>query len=540
MTTNHPTGASPPAPPMDPAANRATRHLCAGAYLDADYAHEVLRDVDAAHGRAVAPYMGADTAAVLIHARRARVLNAAEATALLIVFVFELCLAGTPVIQMLYVLLLWQWLRLLSKAEGEAPDVERTRKAVGKTLKIVTITFVALTVLTSITFMSIGRSVITDLFVGLMAGMSLGSFLPPLLVLMIVVAVTGAVRGHLIARLRTAPPPQPEFGTPARARERQYARVTVYSGFDPFRDAGVRVRAFKFALDLRPPGTDAPDPVENPAWPEFDVDTLIGHVAGFLAGLGGDYGRFARIPDLRVDHHFVISGRDTPWPDLTDPPYETAVEIMRLPVGAMRHYLKCQVISPDGEVAMTTYVHVALQGRTLYLEFSAHVMPPTRDDFHVFDVPWRTGATGVAIGAAQGISRLPSLLGRVPATLWRASSGSMDTARIKGGLAPVDVGAKASLRLLGAEPGFNDYFQWRDPNKYVTILERQLFVALIDFLRGRVDLAELENRAMTIINNGVVNSGSGSTVNVGVAGSDNSGNTVGTVGTVHGNSGNPA
>ena len=49
---------------------------------------------------------------------------------------------------------------------------------------------------------------------------------------------------------------------------------------------------------------------------------------------------------------------------------EVMTEAIARPSDVARHYLACQVVSWGGEIVTTVFVHVSLQGRTLYLEFS--------------------------------------------------------------------------------------------------------------------------------------------------------------------------
>jgi hypothetical protein len=87
-----------------------------------------------------------------------------------------------------------------------------------------------------------------------------------------------------------------------------------------------------------------------------------------------------------------------------------------------------------------------------------------------------------------------------------------------------DVGAKLSLRELAANIRTDDkglietppalsYFQRRDIVKYVQIIERRLLTTVMEFLELHdLDTGEYRDRAVSILNTGVLHMGSGSIV----------------------------
>src|SRR5437870_12082311 len=88
-----------PSPTDEPAPHSATRHLCAGAYLDPQFCLSALHEVYYQPKRLVAPSYGFDTIAVLGHclrARRATVIRDATLLGLLLVAALT-CLVAVPV-----------------------------------------------------------------------------------------------------------------------------------------------------------------------------------------------------------------------------------------------------------------------------------------------------------------------------------------------------------------------------------------------------------------------------------------------------------
>jgi hypothetical protein len=191
------------------------------------------------------------------------------------------------------------------------------------------------------------------------------------------------------------------------------------------------------------------------------------------------------------------------------------------PGGVARHYLACRVESWGGEVVTSVFVHVSLQGRTLYLEFSTYALLPTRKEYAGGTGP---GAAVKAIG--KGLLSLPEeLLGarraaRAPAQLWAAlRPGTDQTAKAS---ARIDIGATVSAREEAAadiDAAYDDdedksYFQIQDILQHSKIIERRLIAIVGDYLKELgVDTSEFLERAQAILNSGVINTGSG-TVNL--------------------------
>jgi hypothetical protein len=115
---------------------------------------------------------------------------------------------------------------------------------------------------------------------------------------------------------------------------------------------------------------------------------------------------------------------------------------------------------------------------------------------------------GLPVVVASGIYHL----------LWGKQSGDVldaeDLTRYANGVS--DYGAKASVRELAAISGYRHFFQQVDANKYITIIERRLFEVILDFLEGKnVDTKEFRARQATVLNYGIIHSGTGNVVNQG-------------------------
>jgi hypothetical protein len=328
--------------------------------------------------------------------------------------------------------------------------------------------------------------------------------------------------------------------------EEQTRPVTVYSGFRPFVGSGLDLVTWSFAQRLLPSTEDAETEGEEQEKmakddePSFTTPEIVDYLKDRIAALAFDPMPERQLPNLTVrDHIFVIGTHARDVPEY--PEYADFVQVMSNTTKRTRHYLACQVPSWDGEVVTTVYVHVSLQGRTLYLEFSTLVLPPTREEFHVVD---RVGGTGIRAYSrcmAKTVWKLPETLVRCRLSLGTAARCIVYLTRGKRWRKlesrGIDVGATLSIRELGAElvtdrvarfqmsTGIN-YFQYRDVIKHAKVIERRLLAAVLDFLVAKgIDIGEYKQRALTILSSGILHMGNGDVNVTGV---------VGTHGTFHG------
>ncbi len=532
----------------------ATRRLCAGAYLDREYRDRLLRDIYNVRDRRVAPSYGYDLTQVLRHAWRAWWL---ETTCdLLAAALFAAFLVIVPLAALLLVGLLgaWRMLRLLVKVLKEAvrqvfsddysvfdhmPILKRKAKVGGRGL------FGAvLVILGALLAMHQGpggwpyrgnltqAALIILVYLGLFAG-------------------TGVARQRQLDHLT-------ELGVLDRhARSRrlrtvqrqQEAPVTVYSGYEPFVGSGLKVRPWSFAQRLvrrHPLEHHLGDPEQEFTEPPFSSAELVEHVKRSIQELAETATGETALPGLTVRDHVFVEGiriRDAPEVLLEPLPAEVLERSIAEPNGVARYHIACQVVSWDGDLVTTVFVNVSLQGRILYVEFTTYALTPTPDDFAVVDRVGGTGPAAVFWSAARRLAEVPELLS-TPTRLAAAPRRLAKSFMARWDPIPEvsksrDVGALISARQLadelikerdrersgdrwlrGAVTGDRgadwldiddaNYFQFLDVAKHSKIIERRLLAAIEEFLQAKgVDTAEFVQRATAILNNGIINTGSG-------------------------------
>jgi hypothetical protein len=216
-----------------------------------------------------------------------------------------------------------------------------------------------------------------------------------------------------------------------------------------------------------------------------------------------------QIAGLTVESRVHLAGTEVSHlSTYTDPALMAAV--VRHPTTPARHYLACQVFSWGGELITTVYVHIAVQGRSLYLELSTTALPPCLSEYRIVDSVEGTGALAWLRAVRTGVVDTPATIWRAPLSLTRAlinliagsgaGAGTADRAA-KG----YDHGARLSVREIGSEP-FRNLVQISDVDKYQRLIERRVIASVLDFLDERgIDTTEYRRRAVPGIQVGTLN-----------------------------------
>jgi hypothetical protein len=320
----------------------------------------------------------------------------------------------------------------------------------------------------------------------------------------------------------------------------QRGNTAVYSGFRPFLGSGPVIDTDGFALRLvRPersfldqldPGRHAaPTPTEQQrefAEPPFQAYEIIAHLRNHLAGIvPPEHRAEEQITGFSVEDRICLAGTEVSVLSPHTTP-EMMAAVVQHPTTPARHYLTCQVFGWGGQLVTTVYVHVAVQGRSLYLEITTTALPPCAERYRIIDTADGTEGMAWLRAVKRGLLDAPKSVGRAPANLVGAlvaqvtGSGSVSGARTLA--RGYDYGAQLSVRELGSElvlrngtelvDGVRNLVQVQDVTRYQRLIERRVFAAVLDFLDDRdIDTTEYRARAASILNiNGGVNAIGGS------------------------------
>ncbi|HLV74210.1 hypothetical protein FHX41_0838 [Actinomadura hallensis] len=362
-------------------------------------------------------------------------------------------------------------------------------------------------------------------------------------------------------------------GALARVRASQDGNITLYSGDNPFigtghpRSQDARVWSVVLELDRKASGllgkpappsdgqSSGPAPVdpvvmyeriraklhemrdEHPAAgggrPLPPNERINGLITGWHVAARGRCVQRPRPvddanPALYAGHPLIDPSGRIPYSTASDEAIEAAIRhpqagircFQRVSIGAQGQAVTTpsgEVVAPaeEQEAALSVFVHLAVEGRMLYGQFAATVLPPVRPAFKIVDelpawdgpkLLYRTVVFGFpAVLAAPFLApyRLAGALWRILRETLASEIGPDPAAELVH-----DYGARISVRELAADADFHDFVQELDVDKYTKLIELRVNEALLDYLEERgIDVSAYRAQAGVVLNEGVIMTG---------------------------------
>lgn len=376
-------------------------------------------------------------------------------------------------------------------------------------------------------------------------------------------------RLHILHRLATGSAPVAADGDGAHGERYRELRAqqsdpdVVYSDFAPFVGAGVEVDHWSFPVELVPlagpdgdgagsggagSGGSGGPLAKRPKPPTgFTTAELHAHIRTELLRLGavgpGPAYPGDRLHGIRVDDYVFKRGMrvgpSTDWSgsgpasafaQLEPFAKPLAAQLFGLPAGSpppsswwadsldlaaeeqLRHYLAARVESWNGEVVLTVFTRVQVQGGLLFLENRAFLLPPIDRAYHAIDLVRPPTGVGdwIALAGRSLLATVPLASSALP-DLYVAVRTAVRTARARSWYdwmcrkdQPVDHGPRCSARELGAESEYHQLFQEMDAHRFLQSIETRTLTAVRGFLREhgyRTDAYEAH--LTTVVNNGI-------------------------------------
>ena len=297
----------------------------------------------------------------------------------------------------------------------------------------------------------------------------------------------------------------------------------IYSGFSPFLGGGIESLGWNFALNIRPKNGSHEAPILR-----FTPDELHRDIIDGIEML--------EIPFYKADEILCVPGdsiRQFPEffhsrePDFGITPSEFDESILAdMPA---RKYYRMQVDAWQGHLIISYYFRTTFKSDTLFVEAASYQALPIAKKYRLLD--------GLNINPkAIDIYRLVILsLLTVPFFLIRDIAVCLEPVfRILSDPRRIfaresiyetpnainkkidndpwyDFGAAKAIREYYSSNSYETYFQKQDAVFYIKMLDARLLDMLIKFLDERnIDTSDLRDQKSTIINSGIIVSGSGS------------------------------
>lgn len=532
----------------------ATRHLCTGVHIDEDFRDLVIKEVCTAPSRRAAPSYEFDLVPVMRHAWSALHLAALSRVGLIAAVIIPYVkgfIVTTLLVTGGYLLLvlLERALRLsreITRPEEPFPTKRRRKKRRPKlpsrsgwrygeesrrlknTVMFILVLILIMTVLA-----------FSHPFQGALA-LYLGCAVACL------TTVLGGLRQAWINHIHKASELRPKrlswrekvvdeqqkhpcviFRRPAHKKDddEEAGMFTLFGEESPFIGAGELIHQWNppMSVQLLHQGSDdKPLHEREHRHPPFDPHELVDHLRAAVTELRGDHEN-VRLPVKVRDRVYIaqpdVSADRSILSESLDP--VALRRIIDRQDSAHHHFLEVSVPDAGGELVATVLLQVRVRGRTLILAFASCVLTHTPDDFRKAEEFGQHGKRAILGAAWRNLFRLPyqiRSMGRIvhyPYYLARALPELLYRALVRGGhdltLVPrrnIGIGSRISIRQEQAEDWSKVQLDKTTLLGHIKNIEQRLLKATGDFLDSRgVDISDFDDRALQIINSGIVNMG---------------------------------
>ena len=550
-----PTPVPPPPPSHEEEPTGATRHLCTGVHIDEDFRDLVIKEVCTAPSRRTAPSYEFDLVPVMRHAWLALHLAALSRIGL-ITAVITPYFKGFTVTALLitggYVLLVfleraWRLSKEIARPEEPFPSKKSRKKQrrpklpsrsswkyreESRRLKNTGMSMLVLTLIMTVLAFSHPFQGALALYLGC--------------VIACLTAILGALHQVCINHIHKAPELRPKrlsyrekvvdeqqshpcvvYRRPTHKKDddEEAGIFTLFGEESPFIGAGELIHQWNppMSVQLLHQGSDdKPLHEREHRHPPFDPHELVDHLRAAVTELRDDHENF-RLPVKVRDRVYVaqsdVSADRSILKESVDP--ATLRRIIDRQDSAHHHFLEVSVPDAGGELVATVLLQVRVRGRTLILAFASCVLTHTPDDFRKAEEFGQHGKRAIIGAAWRNLFRLPRQIrsmGRIfhyPFYLAKALPELLGRTLIRRSHDPtlvprrnIEIGSRISIRQEQTEDWSKVQLDKTTLLGHIKNVEQRLLKATSDFLDSRgVDISAFDDRALQIINSGIVNMG---------------------------------
>lgn len=547
MITSH----APPARDAVSEPTAATRHLCAGVYVDERFRDLVIDEVCTAPYRRVAPSYGFDIVPVMHHAWRAATLNALLRMAVTGAVVAPALAGALPAAILVACGLALLWLlrlaMLLRDVDRESrPRRKSKRRGLGSVrgqwhpLRLLSpqkypekadalrrIGFAALSLTVGGLAIALAHPDQATAALRIAVGITLfclGVGASRQLMLNRILRAPTLRPARLSGRQRTADVQQqhlcavyrrPRHSEDEGEDEDDLTTFTLFGDESPFIGAGEIVYQWNppMSIQLLRPGDDAPLHEREHPVPPFQAHELVDYLREAVRLLDADSGN-VRLPAHVRDRVYVAETDVAVDRSLLPQEFDEADlnTIINTPGSKQHHFL--EVITPveGSEFVATVLLHVSLQGRTLSISTAACVLAHTPRSFQRTAEFGHHGVAAVIWAAFRELAALPSEIQcswRLFLYLYALSKAAILPRDLTSTpIRNVLIGSRVSIRERSAQAWSKIQLEKSDILGRMKTIEQRLLRAAGDFLAAKdVDISDFNDRALKIINSGIFNFG---------------------------------
>ncbi|HZD73927.1 MAG TPA: hypothetical protein VE776_08610 [Actinomycetota bacterium] len=524
-----------------PSRSDATRYLCAGAYLDSDFAQAAIHAIVEEEHRAVGPSYGIDLRPILRHCLAARRRHAAQASAITATLLLNLLLFRLEALSfILSIIFVWLAVRASERLREGRGQMSLLRLFIRPLLYtwvagMITLLLLGPFLLALAAAASFEPSTVplTPLSVAFREALEIILIaLVPYAIVFVGLVARRLTLGTRLRKERFDPDDAPIVRDPRiqkhleRLGSEQYGNATVYSGYSPFLGAGDHVRTLFLPVRLEGQPSTSMKPATSPPR-AFQLSALRDHIVERLGRMAIDelepaaqFGElsiedrvFAHGTVIRGDRRFLPDGHSRPVTTLAREEIEA---VLHHPAEAVRHYTCVRIASWEEEVVLSIFLHLTKTSHALYVEATECLLLPIRKEYHLVDsLTPHPSQLEFALLASRSLWALPQAIVRAPVEVTRLlvspARRAFSRARLKQAIEhnmAFDFGTKISLREVAAAENFHNYFQDLDSNKHRNFALIYILEAILKFLDDHgVDTSEYRVQQQVILNSGLIMTG---------------------------------
>ncbi|MGP9018653.1 hypothetical protein ACT1U9_09590 [Streptomyces sp. BR1] len=501
----------------EPGATRteATRLLCAGVYLDADFRRRVIEELVQHEERPIALSLGIDALPVLAHALRARRKEAETALMLLGIWAVFITLwfAGVgsdrilPLPGWLAYAVVCFILGAVRAGTGLGVAVftldrtmvkQATRGRLQMLLPLIPFIVALVYWVAALWALFSGQDAWTGVVFPLLLVVPVWAYRADVTTIMRHELGSEAYPGtrrellpHRFARIGAA------------IDREQYASLTIYDPFRPFIGAGKPyAEQWSLVMELKKRKNTEPENGAGPLTGREVIDLIKPQLEALRTSAAAT--SRDRLRELEVDEFVYLPTGVARWQ--VDYGQPTVRRHLDEAVGeggeARRHFLRIRIGTWDEQVVVSVLVRVHTQGGMLVLEVVPHVLTPVRLEFRAVDVIEARGDGDVLRDTVRGLLAAPTANFAAATSLVRTAAAEFRTWLANPQHALPD-GPATSVRELGSTADLS-VFQDMDVKRYVRTVQDRIASGVREALRAKnYETGDFEQQIVTVSGGGV-------------------------------------